>query len=631
MTEVREPVLSVDGLTTTFRSKHGPVPAVREVSLDLAPGEILGIVGESGSGKSTLLMSILGLLPPNAQTTARSIRFAGRDLAGASREELRRLRGRELSLIPQRPQSSLSPVAPIGKQIHRFLDEAVASEGGGVDETVAEMLREVGLASIRGRLSGYPHEFSGGQMQRILIAIAALAVRPRVLFADEPTSTLDVTVQAQVLSLLGRVRRELGISIVFVTHDLGVVAQLCDRVGVMYRGELIETADVEQLFERPQHEYTRALIAAVPSRYARGQRLPSFAGLGVEDEPALHGPPLRTPPVPGAPAVLRVEDVTRHFPVRRGVFGRTADVVHAVDEVSFELTAGETLALVGESGCGKSTIARLILRLDRPTAGRITLHDEDIGTPSGLRHVRRRVQLVSQNPVSALNRRRSIMHALIQPLEVHGLGHSRTEKLARAIELLRLVGLREEHLYRYPREMSVGQLQRVAVARALAVGPEIVVLDEPTASVDVSVKAMLVNLLMDLRAELGLTYLWITHEIDIARLVADRVAVMYLGRAVEVGATEMVLERPRHPYTKSLLASVPIADPMRRSDFQPLFGEVPSAIHPPSGCRFHTRCPHADPELCGATAPELRELDGRRVSCHFAEALAETAAPSGAR
>ena len=612
----------VDGLTTRFRSSGHSVEAVKDVSFELRRGEILGIVGESGSGKSTLLMSILRLLPGNAQTEARSIRFNGRELLGLSGEEMRKLRGRELSLIPQRPMNSLSPVTPLGRQFSRFMAEAQLDDRP-IDEAIAEMLEKVGLGSLVQRLRGYPHEFSGGQMQRILIAIAALSARPQVLFADEPTSTLDVTIQAQVLSLLLDVRKELGLSIVFVTHDLGVVAQVCDRVGVMYRGELIELADVVTLFESPQHVYTRALLDAVPSRHQRGDRLPSFAELATGEEGLAPRRRAASKPVrPDVTARVRLDGVTRHFPVRRGVFGRSQDHVYAVDGVTLEIAPGETVALVGESGCGKSTVARMLLGLDHPTRGRIEVDDHDIASADGFRYLRSNVQLVSQNPFSSLNRRRSILHALAQPLAAHGLAATREERRTRAVELLEQVGLRREHLLRYPSGMSVGQLQRVAVARALAVNPSVIVLDEPTASLDVSVKAMLVNLLVELRAELDLTYLWITHEIDIANHVSDRIAVMYLGRIVESGPTEEVFAAPRHPYTRSLLASVPIADPTRRSELRPLVGEVPSPINPPSGCLFHTRCRFVRGELCSTDRPELRTLaEGHLAACHYAEEI----------
>jgi oligopeptide/dipeptide ABC transporter ATP-binding protein len=402
-----------------------------------------------------------------------------------------------------------------------------------------------------------------------------------------------------------------------------VIAQLCDRVCVMYAGRLIETADVFSLFEKPQHIYTKALIAAVPSRYTTGQRLPSFA------EPSGRDETRRTTVVSSGAAIsgrakplVQFEDVRRHFPLRRGLFTPVKELIYAVDGVSFEIAAGETLALVGESGCGKSTIARLLLRLDLPTRGRIRVDGQDVSTPAGLLRVRRLIQFVSQNPASALNRRRSILHALSQPLETHGIAREPNEKLSRVRELLSSVGLRDEHLHRYPNNMSTGQLQRVVVARALAMRPKMLVLDEPTASLDVSVKAMLVNLLLKLRAELSLTFLWITHEIDLAALVADRIAVMYLGRIVEIGPANAVFRNPRHPYTQSLLAAVPIADPRRRSDFRPLYGEVPSAINPPDGCLFHTRCPFVVPEVCTKRLPELRELGTKHLAaCHYAEEL----------
>jgi peptide/nickel transport system ATP-binding protein len=614
-------------LNTTFGRGGVAVEAVKNVSFELHRGEILGIVGESGSGKSTMLMSILRLLPPNAESTARSIRFRDSELTSLTGEQMRRLRGGGLSLIPQRPQNALSPVTPIGTQIRRFLADD-PSATGGESAAIREMLTEVGLGPVVDRLRGYPHEFSGGQMQRLLIAIATLAARPEIVFADEPTSTLDVTVQGQVLRLIGEVRNRLGLSVILVTHDLGVVAQVCDRVGVMYAGELIELTDVVNLFENPRHPYTRALLDAVPSRHKRGERLP---GLGAPPAPRPRTKVRTTRPErvePRAHPRIQVEEVERYFELRKGVFGNASNVLRAVDGVSLSVAAGETMALVGESGCGKSTIARLLLRLDHPTRGRLYVDGRDIGTTDGLRYMRDNVQVVSQNPHSSLNRRRTIRQALMAPINAHRIGGTRAEKVARVRELLELVGLSDIHLDRYPSELSVGQLQRVAVARALAVEPEVLVLDEPTASLDVSVKAVIVNLLMDLRRELNLTYLWITHEIDIANHVSDRIAVMYLGRIAETGPTVEVLAHPRHPYTKALLASVPVADPRQRTAFTPLGGEVPSPINPPEGCAFHTRCAFAVAGTCDKIRPELRLIaDEQFASCHFAEELAEATSP----
>ncbi len=598
-------VLSVENLDVTYPRRGGDVAAVRGVTFQLHEGEALGIVGETGSGKTTTMSALLRLLPQRALVRADAMRLGDRDLTALSDGELRRLRGRELSLIPQRPMTSLSPVTRLGKQLER-LDRRPGGAAAPRPELSA-LLARVGLGPLAERLRAYPHEFSGGQLQRILIAIASLAPQPQILFADEPTATLDVTVQGQILALLSELRAELGLSLVMITHDLGVVAQTCDRVIVMQRGEIVETASVQELFARPRHPYTAQLLADLT-------RPPAVRGRSASGDPA-------------APR-LRVAGVSCSYarPGTRRRGGRQA--VPAVQDVSLTIPAGETLALVGESGCGKSTLAKALVGLLTPVAGTIMLDGLDVTRERVGRGQRSGLQLISQNPFSSLNRRRTIAHALTQALAVRGATPA-DEREQRARELLEQVGLDASHLGRYASELSGGQLQRVAIARALAAEPRTLVLDEPTASLDVSVTARIVDLLVELQGRLGLTYVWITHEIDVARHVSEQTAVMYLGRIAEQGPTEQVLHRPRHPYTASLLASMPVPDPTRRATFRPLAGEVPSPLSPPSGCVFRTRCPIAQDERCATEVPELRRAGASSSACHFADDVAPRLAAAG--
>lgn len=591
----RTPMLSVEQLGVSYRVDGKLVSTVRNVSFDVRPGEIFGLVGESGSGKSTVLNALLGLLPSTAEIKATSVQFDGRDLHRLAESDLAKLRGRDIALIPQRPMSSLSPVATMHKQLDWFFRD------GDEKNSYEKALDRVGLRAVKERLGAYPFQFSGGQLQRMLIAIATMSNSPRLLLADEPTTTLDVTVQAQVLRLLQDLRDRLGVSILFVTHDFGVVAQLCDRVGVMHRGELVETADVATLFSSPSHERTRALLEALPHR-----RLTTTPVAVTRDE-------LR----PATPR-LELDNVTKRFELRTGIFGRAAGDVHAVTEVSLDVVGGQTLALVGESGCGKSTVGRMILGLEAPTDGQIRLDGEALPSGDRPRRLRREIQLISQNPWSALNRRKTIGHALTQPLEIHRLVHGHAAQLDRAAELLRQVGLPADYLNRFPSAVSGGELQRVTVARALAVEPSVLVLDEPTASLDVTVKAVLVDLLLRLQQELDLTYLFITHEIEIAQRVSQAAAVMYLGRVVESGPAAQVFDDPLHPYTQSLLASVPQPDPSQRKVFRVIQGEVPSPLSPPPGCAFAPRCSIAVAGLCEVEVPMLLSLDDpdHLASCH---------------
>lgn len=555
------PLLDIRGLDIAFRGARGPIQAVRGLDLQIQRGETLALVGESGCGKSTTALAILRLLAPGA-TLQGKILLDGRDIVAMAPAELRALRGRDISMVFQEPMTSLNPVHSIGAQIMETLRRHEGLSAAAARRRAAELLDLVRIPEPQRRLDDFPHHLSGGQRQRVMIAMA-VACRPRLLVADEPTTALDVTVQAQILELLDGLRREFDMGLLLITHDLGLVAQWADRVAVMYAGEKVEQAATAELFARPAHAYTRGLLGASlhagRSLHYTAERLPEIrvrtdAATQARDF-RLHLPtatPVRKPAAAATAPLLSVQDLHTEYATRQG------GVVRAVDGVSFDIAPGETLGLVGESGCGKSTLSRTLLRLVDPSRGRILLDGTDIAPLAGsaLKPWRRRMQMVFQDPYASLNPRRSVFDILDSVLVVHGVAQ-RDERRQRIARILERVGLPADAAARYPNEFSGGQRQRIGIARALIVRPALVVLDEPVSALDVSVQAQILNLLVELKEDFGLSYLFISHDLSVVRYFADRVLVMNQGRIVETGSHEDIWQRPRHAYTRSLIASVP--------------------------------------------------------------------------
>ncbi|QOZ51199.1 ABC transporter ATP-binding protein [Bradyrhizobium sp. CCBAU 53338] len=564
--EAQSPVLTVSDLTTSFLRDGQWIPVVRSISFDIAPRETVAIVGESGSGKSVTALSIMRLLPKESGRSEGCITLAGRDLLALPETTMKDIRGNDVAMIFQEPMTSLNPVLTIGFQIaealiqHRGLSRAAAEA-----ETI-RLLDRVRIPAAKSRFHEHPHRFSGGMRQRVMIAMA-LACKPKLLIADEPTTALDVTIQAQILELLKELQQEEGMSILFITHDMGVVAEIADRTVVMYGGQAVETDATARIFAAPSHPYTRALLAAVPRLGSmdgrpRPMRFPIVDKVtGTSDEPAETPDTVSTVERP----LLEVSNLTTRFPIRSGLFGKVSGRVHAVENISFTLRAGETLALVGESGCGKSTTGRSILKLTEPDAGTVLIDGHDVLAMTGrtLRDFRRHMQIVFQDPFASLNPRMSVGTAIAAPLLANGLATA-AQARENVADLLVRVGLTADMAARFPHEFSGGQRQRICIARALALGPKLIVADEAVSALDVSVKAQVVNLMLDLQASMGLAYLFISHDIAVVERMSHRVAVMYLGEIVEIGPRASVFGNPQHPYTKKLMAAVPVPDPARR-------------------------------------------------------------------
>ncbi|PDP89140.1 ABC transporter ATP-binding protein [Glycomyces fuscus] len=707
------PVLEITDLNVTFPGTNGnpDVRAVRGVSYAVRRGEVLGIVGESGSGKSVSSMAAMGLLPDHAEVTG-SVRLHGEEILGLDDRAMARKRGRVISMVFQDPLSGLTPVYTVGDQLaEAVLVHDPSGSKARARARAVELLELVGIPNAAQRYRSFPHEFSGGMRQRVMIAMA-MANNPDVIICDEPTTALDVTIQAQILDLLRTARRETGAAIVMITHDLGVVAGFVDRVLVMYAGRPVETGSVDDVYYRSRMPYTMGLLGAVPRMDLENQGAlvpikgtpPSLSNLPPGcpfaprcpiarpecdlAEPELLGIGSQPPaeeirgggdtadaapaaqagtdtqrvacirsgeiaeqgwtaqdiyPLPDIPRssfsevrrqdraeVLRVTGLVKHHPLTRGaVFKRRVGTVYAVDGIDFDIREGETLALVGESGCGKSSTLMEIMGLDKPQRGSVSVMGKDASGlgRSGRFQLRRDMQIVFQDPMSSLDPRMTVFDIIAEPLRTHG---GRPDEVTRRVyELIDLVGLNTEHATRFPAEFSGGQRQRIGIARALALEPRLLVLDEPVSALDVSIQAGVVNLLQELQSRLGLSYLFVAHDLSVVRHIADRVAVMYLGRIVEIGDTRSVYSRPAHPYTQALLSAIPLPDPEkeRTRTHIVLDGDLPSPAAPPSGCRFRTRCqkfatlPEHDRERCTSVEPQILAVnDGdQAAACHFVE------------
>jgi peptide/nickel transport system ATP-binding protein len=668
------PLLEVRDLHVRFETSRGTVNAVEGISYTVNRGEIVAIVGESGCGKSVSSLAIMRLLAKTGRVTKGQILFEGRDLLTLSEEEMREKRGRDISMIFQEPMTSLNPVLSIGQQVMEPLLIHMKMTDGEARARALELLQLVGITDGARRLEQYPHHLSGGMRQRVMIAIG-LACNPKLIIADEPTTALDVTIQAQILELMKDLSRRLGIALIVITHNLGIVARYADRVNVMYAARIIEQGSADHIFLQPAHPYAIGLMRSIPRLdLPRGTKLETIEGL----PPDLRSPPAGCRFAPRCPyrldactaqdvrlaevapghmsaciraseiragtlvpppsrivtaelessqqngePLLVVDHLKKYFTVKAagvGFLSSATASVKAVDDVSIHVMAGETLGLVGESGCGKTTVGRSVLRLDDPTEGTIRFAGVDIthANHADMRGVRRKIQVIFQDPYSSLNPRMTIGQIIGEPMQVYKLVPNRKAEHDRVADLLTQVGLFPYMAERYPHELSGGQRQRVGIARALALEPTFIVCDEPVSALDVSIQGQIINLLEDLQARLGLSYLFIAHDLAVVRHISDRVAVMYLGRVMELADRDALYADPLHPYTKALLDAAPVPDPKVERARAPraLRGEIPSPLTPPSGCVFHTRCPIAGEE-CRREIPVLRALkSSRMVACH---------------
>jgi peptide/nickel transport system ATP-binding protein len=686
--EQKEPLLEIRNLKTYFFAEEGIVKAVDGVDLTVNRGEVLGLVGESGCGKSVTSLSIIRLVEQPGEVVEGSITFDGIPLLDIPESEIVQIRGNRISMIFQQPQASLDPIYKVGDQLSEALRTNNDLGKQGAWQRSIELLSMVGIPDPARRAHAYPHELSGGMAQRVMIAMAMARV-PDLIIADEPTTALDVTIQAQILDLLRHLRSETKTAVILVTHDLGVVAEIAERVAVMYAGHIVEETDVKTLFAQPKHPYTQGLIQSVPvlgevkdklnvipgmvpnpinlpvgCKFAPRcqERIEHDLAVCTELDPELkivgpghkvrcwlyhhssqHTAPLGDHDVrrpnqqkvtvitetavpkngdqPDSQAILlKVENLVKYFPVRGGLMRRVQGQVRAVDDVSFSIKAGETLGLVGESGCGKTTVGRTILRLVEPTSGATYFEGQNIFAfdQNQLKRLRREMQIIFQDPYSSLNSRMPVGENIAEGLLIHGLRDARQREEI-VINLLRRVGLEDYHARRFPHEFSGGQRQRIGIARALALQPKFIVCDEPVSALDVSIQSHVLNLLHELQEEFDLTYLFIAHDLSVVEHISDRVAVMYLGKIVEMASREQIYLNPQHPYTQALLSAIPIPDPTLHRQRIILEGGVPSPLNPPSGCRFHTRCPVAM-EHCRHEEPPFKEYaKGHWAACWLLE------------
>ena len=670
-------LLRIRNLKTHFFTDSGEVRAVDGVDLVVHENETLGMVGESGCGKSVTSLSVMRLIDKPGRIVEGEIEFRGDDLLKLSNTEMRKIRGNEISMIFQEPMTSLNPVHSVGAQITEALMLHQKLSKRDALHKAVDMLKLVGIPSPEIRVHEYPHQLFGGMRQRAMIAMA-LSCNPKLLIADEPTTALDVTIQAQILDLMRNLKNEIGSAVMIITHDLGVIAEMADNVVVLYAGQVVEYADVKSIFTDPFHPYTIELQESIPRLTdEKGKKLYPIEGsipdplelppgckfhprcrfavdmCSVEDPPLISlenhrqvrcwmydpahssvfegaskkeridaSSEANVPTVADeqgkAKSLLRVDNLVKLFPIKGGVFRTTIGHVRAVDDISFEIREGETFGLVGESGCGKTTTGRLVLRLLEPTDGAVSFDDKPLYDLSKrqLRPMRRDLQIIFQDPFASLNPRMTVGDIIGESFQIHRVrnGGSRRDQVA---ELLHLVGLESEHMRRYPHQFSGGQRQRIGIARAIALNPRLIVCDEPVSALDVSIQAQIINLLEELQRELGLSYLFIAHDLSVVKHISDRVAVMYLGKIVEMAETTELFDRTLHPYAEALLAAVPVPDFIESRDRVVLTGDVPSPSNPPPGCRFHTRCRYAM-DICKEMEPPLEDRgNGHMVACHL--------------
>ena len=669
-----EVLLEVKELKTWLETEAGTVRAVDGVSFTINKGETVAILGESGCGKSMSALSLLRLVPePAGRIVGGSVMLEGEELLDMTEQRMRSVRGKRIAMIFQEPQSSLNPVMTIGEQIIEVLPRHEKLSNEAARKEVIALLTAVGIADADRRYREYPHQLSGGMKQRAMIAMA-LAAKPDILIADEPTTALDVTIQAQILDLLKKMQQETGMAVLLITHDLGIISEIADRVLVMYAGQIVEQAPIKTFFSQPQHPYSQKLFRALPGRGKRGLMLEVIAGnvpslmtifkgcrfvercdqaraLCADNAPewldhAGHGvrchlysgamnvvsTDTESVAVPETVAVssaqpeevlLDVENLKVHFPIHKGLFKRVAGYVKAVDGISFSIQRGKTLALVGESGCGKTTVGKSVLQLIRPTAGKVSYANMELTRlpDKALRALRDQFQIIFQDPYASLNPRMLVADIVAEGLDALGVRRDVDQRKDRLNELFDKVGLNQEAGLRYPHEFSGGQRQRISIARALAVDPRLIVCDEPTSALDVSVQAQILNLLKQLQNEMGLSYLFITHDLSVVEYLAHDVAVMYLGRIVENGSLQEILDQPQHPYTQALLSAAPVigegADSKEKKSIIKLEGDIPSPSHPPMGCHFHPRCPLAEPQ-CKQSYPDSKTITATHsVRCHL--------------
>jgi peptide/nickel transport system ATP-binding protein len=671
-------LLDIEELYTRFHTEDGIVRAVNGVSYKLNENECLGIVGESGCGKSVHARSIMGLIPrAYGKYEAKKIWFDGDDLLKISADKLRRIRGSKISMIFQDPMSSLNPVLKVGDQLSEVLLIHQKMTKKQAWKRSIELLNLVRIADAATRVQEYPFQFSGGMKQRVMIAMA-LSCNPKLLIADEPTTSLDVTIQAEIIKLVRSIQKEFRTAIMWITHDLGIIAGLAERVNVMYAGQIIERGSVMDIYKRPFHPYTQGLLNSVPKPGFTSEKLSSIKGvppdlldlpIGCPFEPRcsysrdicrekrpelkvtdaaehlaacffwqeidarskkskslaeekITGQPADLPGAKSIKKLMEIKRLKKYFPIEKGIIRRHVGDVKAVDGVSFDINVGETVGLVGESGSGKTTIGMSVLRLIDPIEGSVVFMDKELTAmkKEELKNIRPRMQVIFQNPFSSLNPRQSVESIISTPLKIHKVGN-RKEVRERVKELLETVGLNPEYINRYPHEFSGGQQQRIGIARALALNPDLIICDEPISSLDVSIQAQIVNLLKELQKRLGVAYLFISHDLSMTNYISDRVAVMYLGKIMEFASREELYSNPLHPYTKFLLSAIPIPDPVLEKE-RKIFtakesDEIPSAANPPKGCRFNTRCPLAR-EICFKSEPEFKEIAEKHYcACHL--------------